>query len=148
MGTMQAATLCLMISVEAREMRPLFLSSTPPPSDRMVRAIKRAKDVPEGILRRAHGFWYPQSRDRWMDAVAPTTPAALSMVLLRCAHMSLLTLEGWEERERNSESERERETESRPDRLTLEYIALMEQREPPDRRVERDECYLSAFIID
>jgi len=77
-----------------------------PPSARMARAIKRAKDVPEGILR---GFWYPQPRDRWMDAVAPTTPAALSAVLLRCAHMSSLTLK--EGREGGSERERERERE-------------------------------------
>jgi len=78
--------------------------SSLPPSARMARAIKRAKDVPEGILR---GFWYPQPRDRWMDAVAPTTPAALSAVLLRCAHMSSLTLKGRREGERERERERE-----------------------------------------
>lgn len=89
-----------------------------PPSSVAARAIKRAKDVPEGILYARPGFALPNSSrpcgiDGWTLSHL-RHPRHSSVVLLRWAHMSSLTSE-----------RREWKRDSRPDRpLNAKDVSL------------------------
>lgn len=94
-----------------------------PPSS-VARAIKRAKDVPEGILCARPGFALPnRSRPCGVDGWTLSHlrhPRHSSLVLLRWAHMSSLTSE-----------RREWKRDSRPDRpLNARNVSLWYSGEP------------------